>query len=91
MRRDGAGSSWDIVRQTLPKLDEVVPFDGTNKWLLKASVEVTDEKAGPLMQRGIDELLRLKRDLVGFHELEIFDRDVFDTRVAAFLANARRR
>lgn len=91
MRRNSAGNSWETVRQTLPKLDEFVPFDGTNKWLLKASVEVTDEKAGPLMQRAIDELLRMKRDLAGFHELEILDRDVFDTRVAAFLVNARRR
>lgn len=75
----------------MPKLDEFVPFDGANKWLLKVSVEVTDEKAGPLMQRGIDELLGMKRDLAGFHELELFDRGVFDTRVGAFLANARRR
>lgn len=91
MRRNGAENSWGAVRQSFPKLHEFVPFDGTNKWLLKASVDVTDEKAGPLMQRGIDELLRIKRDLAGFHELEIFDRNVFDTRVAAFLANARRR
>ena len=85
------GHLWETVCHTLPKLDDCVPFDAKNKWLLTASVQVNDEKAGPVMQRGVEELLRMKKDLAGFHELELFDRDVFDTRVAAFLANMRRR
>ena len=91
VRKGGATNSWETIRQSLPALKDWVPFDEGNKWLLRATIEVTEEKAGPLRQRAMDDLLRLKRDLAGFHELELFDRDVFDTRVAAFLANARRR
>ena len=54
-------------------------------------MEVTDEKEGPLMQRGIDELLRIQADLAGHYEFAIIERNVLDTRVPAFLENVRRR
>ncbi len=91
VRANGEGGKQAKVLKSLPTLDECVLFDESNQWLLRASVEVTEEKAGPLMQRGTEELVRLKKDLVGFHELALLDRDVFDTRVRAFLDNARRR
>lgn len=79
------------IPQGLPPLNSFVPYDAQNKWILSASVEVTDEKEGPLMQRGIDELLRIQADLAGHYEFAIIERNVLDTRVPAFLENVRRR
>lgn len=78
------------VWQSRPKLEDFAPFDGANKWMLKASVEVAEEKAGPLRQRGTDELLAIQKDLSKLYQLEVFDRNIFDTRVPAFLENARK-
>ena len=82
--------AYESIWLSAPKLEEFAPFDGANKWVLKASVQVAEEKAGPLRQRGTDELLAIKRDLSKLYQLEVFDRNIFDTRVPAFLENARR-
>lgn len=79
------------VPQTSSDINDYIPFDGENKWILKASVEVTDEKEGPLVQRGIEELLKVQTDLAGLYEFSITDRAVLDTRVPAFLEQLRRR
>jgi len=88
---NGLSERRGSIPQILPALEDFVPFDAENKWVLKASVEVTDEKEGPLMQRGIDELLKAQNDLAGLYEFVILDRMVLDTRVPAFLENLRRR
>lgn len=77
--------------QASSDIRDYIPFDGENKWVLKASVEVTDEKEGPLVQRGIEELLKVQSDLAGLYEFSILDRAVLDTRVPAFLEQLRRR
>ncbi|OBT51127.1 hypothetical protein VE04_07180 [Pseudogymnoascus sp. 24MN13] len=77
--------------QASSDIRDYIPFDGENKWVLRASVEVTDEKEGPLVQRGIEELLKVQSDLAGLYEFSILDRAVLDTRVPAFLEQLRRR
>ena len=86
----GEENKWENIRQKPLKVADFAPVDGANKWLLRVSVEVAEEKAGPLKQRGTDELLKVKRDLSKLYDFETFDRDVFDTRVPECLANARK-
>ncbi|KFX88517.1 hypothetical protein V497_07401 [Pseudogymnoascus sp. VKM F-4516 (FW-969)] len=89
--QDGVTGAQGGVLQASSDLRDYVPFDGENKWVLRASVEVTDEKEGPLLQRGIEELLRVQTDLEGVYEFSVLDRSVLDTRVPAFLEQLRRR
>lgn len=90
-QQDGVTEGQDGVLLASSDLRDYIPFDGENKWVLKASVEVTDEKEGPLVQRGIEELLKIQSDLAGLYEFSILDRAVLDTRVPAFLEQLRRR
>ncbi|KFX89743.1 hypothetical protein O988_08525 [Pseudogymnoascus sp. VKM F-3808] len=89
--QDGVTEAQGGVLQASSDIRDYVPFDGENKWVLRASVEVTDEKEGPLLQRGIEELLRVQTDLEGVYEFSVLDRAVLDTRVPAFLEQLRRR
>lgn len=90
-QQDGVMEVEGTVPQASSDIRDYIPFDGENKWVLKASVEVTDEKEGPLVQRGIEELLKVQSDLAGLYEFSILDRAVLDTRVPAFLEQLRRR
>ncbi|KAL5345920.1 hypothetical protein ACLOAV_008950 [Pseudogymnoascus australis] len=90
-QQDGVMGTEGSVPQASSDIRDYIPFDGENKWVLKASVEVTDEKEGPLVQRGIEELLKVQSDLAGLYEFSILDRAVLDTRVPAFLEQLRRR
>jgi hypothetical protein len=90
-QQNGVMETDGSVLQASSDIRDYIPFDGENKWVLKASVEVTDEKEGPLVQRGIEELLKVQSDLAGLYEFSILDRAVLDTRVPAFLEQLRRR
>lgn len=90
-QQNGVMEAEGGVPQASSDLRDYVPFDAENKWVLKASVEVMDEKEGPLMQRGIEELLKVQSDLAGLYDFSILDRAVLDTRVPAFLEQLRRR
>lgn len=90
-QQNGVMEADGSTLQASSDIRDYIPFDGENKWVLKASVEVTDEKEGPLVQRGIEELLKVQSDLAGLYEFSILDRAVLDTRVPAFLEQLRRR
>jgi len=74
---------------SLPPFEEYVPFDGENKWALTASVEVSDEKQGVFMQRGMDALQQVQTDLDGIFEFGITPRRQLDTRVPSFVQSIR--
>ncbi|KFY34915.1 hypothetical protein V494_06365 [Pseudogymnoascus sp. VKM F-4513 (FW-928)] len=90
-QQDGVMETEGSVLQASSDIRDYIPFDAENKWVLRASVEVTDEKEGPLVQRGIEELLKVQSDLAGLYDFSILDRAVLDTRVPAFLEQLRRR
>lgn len=68
-------------RTELPPFEALIPFDGENKWTLTASALVLDGTNPEQMQKGIDELVAVKRDFEGCFEFQALDRHIFDTRI----------
>jgi len=66
------------INTTVPRYEDLQPFDPENKWTMTAKVEVEDKK---LIQQAKDELIALQRELVGCFNLKFVDRFAFDTRV----------
>jgi len=79
----------DEIPNSLPPFEEYQPFDGENKWTLTATVEVSDEKQGVLMQKGIEALQQVQTDLEGICEFEVVPRRQLDTRVPAYIQSMR--
>jgi len=69
------------IRDRLPAFEMLVPFDGENKWILTAKVEVQNGNDPEQMQKGIDELMTIKTEFEGCFDFQPVDRHTFDTRV----------
>ena len=67
--------------ERLPAFESLLPFDPENKWVLTASLEVSNGKDQELMKQGTEELLDIKSQFEGCFDFEIMHRHLFDTRV----------
>lgn len=74
-------SSAGVMPHVLPEFSSLRPFDGEHKWMLMASVEVSDGNQPILMQKGLDQLNQVKQDLGGICDFVISPRQQLDTRV----------
>lgn len=77
------------VPHSLPAFEDYTPFDPENKWILTVSVEVSDEKQGAFVQRGIDQLGQVEKDCEGIFKFSVRNRRFLDTRQPAYLQSTR--
>jgi len=77
---DQHGSAGGMPHE-LPEFSTLRPFDGEHKWMLMASVEVSDGNQPILMQKGLDQLNQVKQDLDGICDFVISPRQQLDTRI----------
>jgi len=66
---------------TLPPFEVLTPFDGENKWVMQAKVDLVSGGDQELVRKATEELLALKTELEGLFDLKVKDRHIFDTRV----------
>lgn len=71
------------VNKTIPAFETLSPFDSENKWIMTASLQVLAANDLEHMQKGTDELMKIKTDFEGCFDLQFKDRHIFDTRVKA--------
>lgn len=71
------------VNETLPPFENLSPYDAENKWVMTISLQVLAASDLENMQKGTDELMKMKADFEGLFDLQIRDRHIFDTRVKA--------
>jgi len=69
------------INRSLPPYESLIPFDGDNKWVMMAKLEVSNGNDPELMRRGTEELLAVKADFQELFDLQARDRLIFDTRV----------
>lgn len=69
------------VNNIMPPYESLSPFDGNDKWILTAKVDVWSGNDPDQMKRGTEELLDVKADFEGLFDFEVKDRLIFDTRV----------
>jgi mediator of RNA polymerase II transcription subunit 18 len=71
------------VNKSMPPFETLTPFDSENKWIMTASLQVLTANDVEHMQKGTDELMKIKTDFEGCFNFQIKDRHIFDTRVKA--------
>jgi mediator of RNA polymerase II transcription subunit 18 len=71
------------INKTLPPFENLSLYDAQNKWVMTISLQVLAASDLENMQKGTEELMKIKADLEGLFDLQIRDRHVFDTRVRA--------
>jgi mediator of RNA polymerase II transcription subunit 18, fungi type len=71
------------VNKSMPPFETLTPFDSENKWIMTASLQVLAANDLEHMQKGTDELMKIKADFEGCFSFQIKDRHIFDTRVKA--------
>lgn len=78
----GANSaSQHKVSEQLPPFESLVPFDAEDKWLLTATIEVSNGSDQELMKNAVGELTTVKDELTGCFDLKTVDRFALDTKV----------
>ena len=71
------------IRSTLPKWEDIKPYDPENKWILVAKVRVMSGNDTESMKEALKELLEVKEKCEGCFNFKVYDRLIFDTRVKA--------
>jgi mediator of RNA polymerase II transcription subunit 18, fungi type len=71
------------VNPSMPPYESLSPFDSENKWIMTATLQVLTANELEYMQKGTDELMKIKADFEGCFDFQLKDRHIFDTRVKA--------
>ncbi len=69
------------VRSHLPPYESLTSFDPESKWMLTASVIISDKDDPEQMKKGSAKLMFCKSEFEGVFDLKVLDRLTFDTRV----------
>ncbi len=69
------------IRSHLPPYESLIPFDPESKWMLTASVIISDKDDPEQMKKGSAKLMFCKSELEGVFDLKVLDRLTLDTRV----------
>ena len=71
------------VNKSMPPFESLSPYDADNKWIMTVSLQVLSASDLENMQKGTEQLMKIKTDFEGLFDLQLRDRHIFDTRVKA--------